>query len=132
MTVFADTSALYAAIDRDDENHEATAAAMARLLSQAAILLTNNYVLLETCALLQRRLGPAAFRVFQQDVFPLLTVEWITERRHRARVEAALAAARRKLRVVDCVSFQSMREGGVRTAFCFDPHFREQGFELVP
>jgi predicted nucleic acid-binding protein len=30
------------------------------------------------------------------------------------------------------VSFQLMRESGVREAFCFDQHFREQGFGTIP
>jgi predicted nucleic acid-binding protein len=42
------------------------------------------------------------------------------------------AAARRKLSLVDCISFQTMREYGAPTAFCFDPHFREQGFDTIP
>jgi hypothetical protein len=32
----------------------------------------------------------------------------------------------------DCSSFQVMRHYGLRTGFALDPHFREQGFELVP
>lgn len=62
----------------------------------------------------------------------MLQVEWVTEERHRAAMEAVLAASRRRLSLVDCVSFQTMRECGLRTAFCFDPHFREQGFEVLP
>jgi len=34
--------------------------------------------------------------------------------------------------LVDCVSFQTMRARGVRTAFCFDAHFREQGSAAMP
>jgi predicted nucleic acid-binding protein len=45
---------------------------------------------------------------------------------------AALAAGRKKLILVDCVSFQTMRQHGVRIAFCFDAHFREQGFLVKP
>jgi predicted nucleic acid-binding protein len=33
---------------------------------------------------------------------------------------------------VDCVSFQTMRQSGVRHVFCFDAHFREQGFMVRP
>ena len=50
----------------------------------------------------------------------------------RAAAGAVLAAGRKELSLVDCVSFQTMRELGVRSAFCFDKHFREQGFETVP
>jgi predicted nucleic acid-binding protein len=95
-------------------------------------LVTNNYVLVETAALLQHRLGLAALRAFSNDVGPLLQVEWATEAVHRAALEAVLAAGRKKLSLVDCVSFQTMRDCGLRTAFCFDQRFREQGFETIP
>jgi predicted nucleic acid-binding protein len=65
-------------------------------------------------------------------VTPVLQVDWVTEERHRAGMEAVLAAARKKLSLVDCVSFQTMRARGVRTAFCFDAHFREQGSAAMP
>jgi predicted nucleic acid-binding protein len=132
VTVFVDTSAFYAVVDHDDGNHARAARSWSALLDGNATLLTNNYVLVETAALLQHRLGLAALRAFQQDVVPLLTVDWVGEQRHRAGVEAVLAAARKKLSVVDCLSFQTMREYGVRQAFCFDRHFRQQGFDTTP
>jgi predicted nucleic acid-binding protein len=132
MTVFLDTSGLYAVFDRDDRNHSKAKAAWVEWLRGGAVFLTNNYVLLETVALLQHRISVAAVRALQEDVMPLVQVDWISEERHRAGVEAVLAAARKKLSLVDCVSFQTMRHYGVRTAFCFDPHFREQGFVTEP
>jgi predicted nucleic acid-binding protein len=132
MTIFVDTSAVYAVFDRDDSSHRAARAIWTRLVTEDATLVTTNYVLVETSALFQRRLGLAALRAFHEDIVPLLNVEWISEQMHVAGVAAVLAAARKKLSLVDCVSFQIMRQQGVRTAFCFDSHFREQGFELLP
>jgi len=132
VMVFVDTSAFYAVVDRDDENHPRALCAWVDLLNGDTRLLTSNYVLLETSALLQHRIGAAALRAFHQDVRPLLDVEWITNERHQAAVEATLTAGRRKLSIVDSISFQTMMERGVRTAFCFDRHFREQGFEVIP
>ena len=130
-TVFVDTSGFYAVLDRDDAHHGRAKAAWERLLRQAT-LLTNNYVLIETTALVQHRLGLAALRAFSHDILPLLQVEWVSESRHRAALEALLAAARKKLSLVDCVSFQTMRECGLRSAFCFAVHYREQGFDTIP
>ena len=132
MTVFVDTSAFYAVLDRDDSNHLAAKETWMLLLREKATLFTNNYVLVETTALLQHRIGIAAVRGFHEDVAPLLQVEWVTEERHRGGLEAVLAASRKKLSLVDCVSFQTMRQFGVRTVFCFDPHFGEQGFLTRP
>ena len=132
MTVFLDTSGLYAVFDRDDANHSRAKEAWVEWLREGAVLLTNNYVLLETTALLQHRIGVAAVRALHEEVVPLLQIDWITGERHRAGMEAVLAAARKKLSLVDCISFQTMRARGVRTAFCFDAQFQEQGFITKP
>jgi predicted nucleic acid-binding protein len=132
VTVFVDTSGLYAVFDRDDANHSRAREAWVEWLREGAVPLTNNYVLLETTALLQHRIGVAAVRALYEDVVPFLQIDWITEERHCAGMEAVLAAARKKLSLVDCISFQTMRAHGVRTAFCFDAHFREQGFVTKP
>jgi uncharacterized protein len=47
-------------------------------------------------------------------------------------MSALLAANRRTLSLVDCSSFDIMRKFGIDTVFTFDPHFREQGFSVVP
>lgn len=132
MNVFVDTSAFYAVLDRDDANHSAAAKVWADLLREKTALFTTNYVLVETAALLQHRIGVAAVRAFHEDVAPVLQVDWISEEGHRAGMEAVLAAGRKMLSLVDCMSFQSMRQMGLRQAFCFDKHFREQGFATKP
>ena len=132
MSVFADTSGLYAVFDRDDANHSRSQTAWANWLREGEVLMTNNYVLLEVTALLQHRLGMAAVRALYEDVVPVLQIDWVSEDQHRAGAGAMLAASRRKLSLVDCVSFETMRHHGLRSAFCFDTHFREQGFETKP
>lgn len=132
MIIFLDTSALYAVLDRDDANHARAKDRWAGLLEPDNTLVTSNYVLVESFALIQNRLGVGALRSFQEDILPLIGVEWIDAAAHRAGVSALLAAGRRKLSLVDCVSFEAMRSLGIRTAFTFDPHFSEQGFVSIP
>ena len=59
-------------------------------------------------------------------------VDWVSEDDHLRAMEALLIAGRRKLSLVDCISFRSMQKLGLTTAFAFDEHFREQGFTVVP
>jgi len=132
MSVFVDTSAFFAVLDADDENHEAARQMWEDLLTQEAVLVCSNYVLVETLALVQRRLGIPAVRVFQEDIMPVLNVEWVDESLHQVGIASVLAAARRRLSLVDCASFEIMRRLGIKTAFAFDHHFDEQGFERVP
>ena len=45
---------------------------------------------------------------------------------------AVLSAGRRRLSLVDCVSFDVMTRLGIDVCFAFDAHFREQGFRCIP
>lgn len=95
-------------------------------------MFSSNYVLLETTTLLQHRFGIEAVRLFESDILPVLEVNWIDDLLHKRAMSALLAANRRALSLVDCTSFEIMRQFGMDKAFTFDPHFREQGFELIP
>lgn len=132
MRTFVDTSAFYALLDRGDQNHGSAKRAWTEILDAGGSSVTTNYVLVETFALLQNRLGMAAVRGFQEDVIPILRVEFVTAEQHRSGVSALLAADRRGLSLVDCVSFEVMRNLGIRAVFGFDPHFKEQGFTPNP
>ena len=131
MTVFVDTSGLYAVLDRDDRWHARARDAWAELVTEHDPLV-SNYVLVETLALVQNRLGVEAVRAIAQDVAPLLDVHWVDADDHARAVEALLTANRRDLSLVDCMSFHIMRRLGVDTAFAFDEHFEEQGFATLP
>jgi len=132
MRMFIDTSAFYALVDRDDENYQKGKTAWTEILEAGHTLVTSNYVLVETFALLQSRLGLDAVRGFHQDLVPILHVEFVTSDLHRLGVAALLSASRRGLSLVDCVSFEVMRNSGIKTVFTFDSHFKEQGFSVVP
>ena len=131
-SVFVDTSALYALLDADDVGHTAAKMAWIEILQSDSWLVSSNYVLVETCALLQGRIGIEAVRVFHEDIAPLLDVYWVDETLHHAAASALLVAGRRKLSLVDCTSFEVMRQAGIHTAFSLDRHFQEQGFETIP
>ncbi len=62
MTVFIDTSALYAVMDRGDKNHVQAKALWMKNLDESVDFLCHNYILVETVALLQNRIGWIVFR----------------------------------------------------------------------
>lgn len=132
MKAFIDTSAFLAILDADDRNHHKAKSKWIELISSEAILFCSNYVLVEAFALVQHRLGMEAVRIFNDDMLPLINVEWVDEAIHKAGINALLVASRRKLSLVDCVSFETMRFLGVKTVFVFDVHFKEQGFRCIP
>lgn len=132
MSVFVDTSALLAVLDADDQSHEPARQTWRDLINQETEMVSTNYVLLETFALVQHRLGMNAARALQEDVIPMLRIQWVTEEQHGVGVTALLTASSRELSLVDCISFETMRRLGIRLAFVFDRHFSEQGFVCVP
>lgn len=73
-----------------------------------------------------------AVRIFQRDVCAILGVEWIDQAMHTTGMASVLAAGRRALSLVDCVSFATMRDLGIDDVFAFDEHFAEQGFACLP
>ena len=132
MSVFIDTSAFYAVMDADDDRHAAARSEWQRLLEGRETLHTTNYVLVETIALLQSRLGLEALRSFTADILPVLHILWVDEGVHRSAHHALLVSGRRNLSLVDCTSFEAQRFLGLDSTFCFDPHFAEQGFHILP
>lgn len=132
MTVFVDTSALYAVADAGDRDHAKALRALEGLRDRGESLKTTSYVVVELSALLASRLGLEAARWLHEDLEPILDVEVVSSDLHRAAVGAFLAAGRRRLSLVDCASFEVMRRSGIRTAFAVDKHFREQGFDTLP
>lgn len=131
MSVFIDTSALLAILDADDEHHKKAKDIWTRLISEEETIICSNYVLVETFALVQNRLGLKAIRTLQEDILPMITVEWVDETIHQAGGAGVLTAMRKKLSLVDCISFDIMRKFGIKKVFAYDPHFKEQGFSSV-
>jgi len=101
MRIFVDTSEFYALLDRDDGKHEKAKKEWVKFLAGTPSLVTTNYVLLGTLALLQSRLGLKAVRGFQENVFPILKVEFVILELHRAGTAALLSTSKRKLSLVD-------------------------------
>lgn len=128
MTVFVDTSALFALLDADDAGHDLAFPAWSGGIDECAGFVTTNYVVVETIALAQRRLGTHTARTLIDEMLPMIDTIWVTDADHSTGLSLVLMAARRRLSLVDCVSFTVMRRLGIRDYLGVDPHFEEQGF----
>jgi uncharacterized protein len=129
--VFADTSGLIALLNASDDHHDRAARAFTTLRSRRAALVSTSFVLVETYALIGRRLGLDAVLRFRSDVAPLIDIVWIDEALYNAGLDLLIERRKRQLSLVDAVSFVTMRQRHVAEAFAFDPHFEQEGFALV-
>lgn len=130
MTVLVDTSALFALLDREDIHHEEAQTFLADQRDEE--LVTHNYVILESTALVGRRLGRPAVRSLLELIVPVLRVVWIDEETHQSAVTALLSEPSSPVSLVDRVSFEVMRRQAIDRAFAFDRDFAAEGVETVP
>lgn len=129
--VFVDTSAVLALLISTDEVHQRAQRAFARLREGDASLITTSYVLLETYALLWRRVGPEAVAAFRDEFLPLLEVVWVDQALHERSLDALVSDGRSAFSLVDACSMIVAAEQRVDAVFAFDRHFNQAGFELV-
>lgn len=127
MTVFVDTSALIALLDEDDQHHPEASATFRSLLGQDAELVTHNYVLVESIAVVDRRLGRESMRRLVDSLLPVLDTIWVDQAVHRAALVEHRSTGG-KISLVDQVSFAVMRAHGIDSALAFDADFQAQGF----
>lgn len=130
--IFVDTSAILPVLDRDAAKHPAVSQIWNQLLMDDNVLLVStNYVLLESFTLLQNRWGMQAVTTFHDDILPVMEIEWVNESLHERGISAMLIANRRKLSLVDCVSFEICWRRGIDVVLAIDQHFVEQGFTCL-
>ena len=92
--------------------------------------MTHNYVLVEAMALVQSRLGLEAAVRLAEDCWAF-RVEWVDEATHEEAIRRLARSAKRRVSLVDQVSFLVMRRRGVRVALAFDSDFEEVGFQIL-
>jgi predicted nucleic acid-binding protein len=129
VTVFVDTSALYALLDEGDANHRVAVQALSRLRGEE--LVTHAYVTVETLALVSRRLGWQAARRLIDGLLPVIEVHPVGEALHAAALLAYREAGSSRVSFVDRTSFAFMRANDLHTAWAFDADFARSGFERV-
>jgi predicted nucleic acid-binding protein len=95
-------------------------------------LITHDYVVVETCALLHRRMGIGPVRVFIDSILPACEVRIVDRALYERSLGAYLASSAKGGSLVDQVSFELMRRDAIDQAFTFDRDFADEGFAVVP
>ena len=129
--ILLDTSAIVAIADVRDEFHERAIRTMERLSSGDAPLLTHSYVVLETAAVMQRKIGMQPALDFLKEIEDIATIHWVNQEDHERAVHRFGQRHRRNLSLVDCMSFVVMERYDCTTAFAYDSDFESEGFQLI-
>lgn len=132
MSAFVDTSAFYALLVRTERSHAAVREAFAGLIADLTPLWTTSFVVVETMALLQHRIGLGAARDFDEALLPSVRVRWVDEDLYRRGVDRLWRANRRRLSLVDAVSLEFMRVERIGRALALDEHFAQDGITRLP
>jgi uncharacterized protein len=132
VSLFVDTSGLYALLVGTEQDHPAVLDAFRAAAERGRRMVTTNYVIVETASLLQHRIGLAPVRDLQERILPLITVHWISSALHQRAVERLFRTDKRKLSLVDVVSFLVMDAEGLTDVLGLDPDFATEGFRLLP
>ena len=132
MVVYVDASAFFALVGQSDQKHQAATTTWLDLLKKPEHLVTSNYVLIETIALSHARLGTPAVERYLSDIIPVVEVVWADVNSHIAAVTAMLAhPGKSGPSLVDCMSFEVIRERRISDVFTYDRHFDGHGFTVI-
>lgn len=126
-TVFVDTSGFYAVLDGADAYHGRAREAFTRAEQEGWGLFTSSFVVHETWALIQARLGWAAVEDWLTVLLPRVEVVWIDEPLYGRAAARARQARERRLSLTDCASFEVMAARACREAIADDEHLRKAG-----
>ena len=130
MSVYIDTSAFYALASSSDVFHDSAKKIYQRLLQDNKHLITTSYVLIETIALIHRRLGFEVLETFVDSIQEVVEIIWVDKDLHEAGWKKLETRRGKDDSLVDCVSFLAMHEKKIKDVFANDPHFKREGFIL--
>ncbi|OGQ87168.1 MAG: hypothetical protein A2289_23655 [Deltaproteobacteria bacterium RIFOXYA12_FULL_58_15] len=130
-SVFVDTSGAYALLDSTDANHAQAKAAFLRAEHEHWTLVTTNYIIHESWALIQARLGWEATTAWRDRLITRCEVVWVNEQLHALGEARCRQARERRLSLTDCVSIEVMQQRRIDTFIGTDEHFERAGFHAV-
>ncbi len=137
VTLFVDSSAYKAFYDEEDEYHVESRRFAEDIATKKVLvrgLITSDYILDETITLIrfahsQTKAVEFAEAITSSKATRLL---YVGQENFAKAMELFAQASDKPWSFTDCTSFILMRNLKLTTAFTFDPHFRQAGFQTLP
>ncbi len=130
--VFLDTSSFVALANDRDSDHQAARRIERRMRAEGYQLLTSNFIVAETHALLVSRTNrQLALRVIQAIERSPTRIERVTVEDEQRALELLIRYDDKDFSYTDATCFAVMERFDVDTAFTFDRHFIQYGFRTL-
>lgn len=131
-SVFVDAGAYFALASPSDANHHAARSISAYLAAERRLLVTTNFILAETHALVLNRLNRViALRVLGSIDRSDTTIVRVNPDDEQFARDILHRYSDKDFSLTDATSFAVMERLGIRTAFAFDRHFAQYGFTVL-
>ena len=131
--VLVDTSAFFAIFDQRDAFHQTANAVLSEVTRLRRRLVTTNFLVAETHALIIRRRGGVQARRFLRELRISDTeIIRINEEDEARALEIIFQYEDKDFSYVDATSFAVMERLGIDEGFSFDRHFRQYGWRMLP
>lgn len=130
---FVDSSGYFALKAANDANHHTARQLLYELAAARRHLITTNYVIGETHALMLSRLGyePALMWLLDIRESPGTTIVRVSVRDEQRAVEILRRYDDKTFSFTDATSFAVMERLHITQAFSFDQDFRQYGFQTL-
>lgn len=131
-SAFVDSAAFFALLNEYDRHHQEARQILERIADEHIGLLTTNFIVAETHALILSRHSQRAATEFLRDMsetnIPVLRAQANDEERAR---EIIFRYDDKRFSLTDAISFAVMERLGMQRAFTFDRNFNQYGFEVL-
>lgn len=136
-TIFVDTSAWKAFYDEDDDWHEEARNFMDSVGAKRPnirLFVTSDYVMDETLTLVRfAHSHSKAVELANTIVSSRATkLFFVGEELFNKALSIFIGRRDQEWSFTDCASFALMKQLNLTTAFAFDPHFKQAGFQTLP
>lgn len=129
--IFVDTSAFYALVDAKEPLYPA---ARDFFQENQTPLVTTNFIFAETLSLLTKRLGKKIAVKFGQSLKEshLMRLVYLSVELQEKAWRLFCQQPDKDYDYIDCTCFIFMEAQEIKEAFCFDRHFAQKGYAMLP
>lgn len=131
MKAFVDTSGFYALVSSTDRFHVNARGTYESLILDEVPLYTSSYVLVESIALIQRRLAYSVLKAFVNSVTEVFSIIWVGEKIHKDAWDLVEQRQGREFSFVDATTILIAKEIDAHVV-TFDDSFRKVGLKTLP